>query len=144
MSFEIEKNRYIVVLGKTGSGKTVAFGIPLLLKLDLKRFHPQAIVLTPTRELADQVAKELRKLARKINDILKPFFADRGLNLIDFKLEFGKTVDGEILLVDEISPDSCRFWDMDTNEKLDKDVFRQDLGSVKVAYEEVLRRILNK
>ena len=86
----------------------------------------------------------LKTLGRKVNDILKPFFAKRKLNLIDFKLEFGKTADGEILLVDEISPDSCRFWDMDTNEKLDKDRFRQGLGGLKVAYEDVLNRILEK
>lgn len=88
--------------------------------------------------------EELKRLGREINSILKKFFAERNLNLVDFKVEFGVDKDGNILLADEISPDSCRFWDMDTNEKLDKDVFRQDLGSVKVAYEEVLRRILNK
>ena len=85
----------------------------------------------------------LRKKAREINTILREFFDSRGLNLVDFKLEFGKDSEGNILLADEISPDSCRFWDKKTNEKLDKDRFRQDLGSVKVAYEEVLRRILS-
>ena len=70
------------------------------------------------------------------------FFDKKDLKLVDFKIEFGKTKDGEIILADEISPDSCRFWDKNTNEKLDKDRFRQDLGNVKVAYEEVLRRIL--
>jgi len=84
----------------------------------------------------------LKERARKVNDILVPFFADKGLTLVDFKLEFGKDKDGNILLADEISPDSCRFWDSKTNEKLDKDVFRQDLGNVKLAYEEVLKRIL--
>jgi phosphoribosylaminoimidazole-succinocarboxamide synthase len=63
------------------------------------------------------------------------------LKLVDFKVEFGKDSNGNILLADEISPDSCRFWDMQTDEKLDKDRFRQDLGNVKVAYEEVLNRI---
>ncbi len=94
--------------------------------------------------LVDDVKKLdiLREKGRKINDILKDFFAKRRLNLVDFKIEFGIDKDGEILLSDEISPDSCRFWDMDTNEKLDKDRFRQDLGNVKVAYEEVLKRIL--
>lgn len=84
----------------------------------------------------------LKTKAREVNSILKPFFADKGLNLIDFKLEFGRDKDGNILLADEISPDSCRFWDSATNQKLDKDVFRQDLGNVKLAYEEVLKRIL--
>ncbi len=86
--------------------------------------------------------EELKRLGREINVIMKKFFSDRRLNLVDFKVEFGTDSEGNILLSDEISPDSCRFWDMDTNEKLDKDLFRQDLGNVKVAYEEVLRRIL--
>ena len=84
----------------------------------------------------------LKAEAKKINKILKDFFDKKDLKLVDFKIEFGKTKDGEIILADEISPDSCRFWDKNTNEKLDKDRFRQDLGNVKVAYEEVLRRIL--
>ena len=84
----------------------------------------------------------LKAEAKKINKILKDFFDKKDLKLVDFKIEFGKTKDGEIILADEISPDSCRFWDKNTNEKLDKDRFRQDLGGVKVAYEEVLRRIL--
>ena len=84
----------------------------------------------------------LKAEAKIINKILKDFFDKKDLKLVDFKIEFGKTKDGEIILADEISPDSCRFWDKNTNEKLDKDRFRQDLGNVKVAYEEVLRRIL--
>lgn len=93
--------------------------------------------------LIDDVKKLdiLREKGRKINDVLKAFFEKRRLNLVDFKVEFGIDENGEILLSDEISPDSCRFWDMDTNEKLDKDRFRQNLGNVKVAYEEVLKRI---
>lgn len=85
----------------------------------------------------------LKSEARKINMILKDFFDSKNLKLIDFKLEFGKDMQGNIILADEISPDSCRFWDKDTNEKLDKDRFRQSLGNVKLAYEEVLRRILS-
>ena len=84
----------------------------------------------------------LKELARKINSILKDFFAKRDLILVDFKVEFGIDSSGEILLADEISPDSCRFWDAKTKKKLDKDRFREGLGSVKVAYEEVLNRIL--
>lgn len=87
--------------------------------------------------------EELKRLGREINSILKAFFNERNLKLIDFKVEFGVDMEGNILLSDEISPDSCRLWDATTNEKLDKDRFRQGLGTVKVAYEEVLKRILN-
>ncbi|MCF6172518.1 MAG: phosphoribosylaminoimidazolesuccinocarboxamide synthase [Campylobacteraceae bacterium] len=86
--------------------------------------------------------EELKRLGREINSILKKFFEIRGLNLVDFKIEFGVDNQGNILLSDEISPDSCRFWDIKTNEKLDKDRFRQGLGNVKMAYEEVLKRVL--
>lgn len=85
---------------------------------------------------------ELKRMGREINDILKRFFKECGLNLIDFKVEFGVDKDGHILLADEISPDSCRLWDLETNKKMDKDIFRQGLGDVKSAYEEVLSRIL--
>jgi phosphoribosylaminoimidazole-succinocarboxamide synthase len=86
----------------------------------------------------------LKQRGLQINRLLKEFFAKRRLNLVDFKVEFGIDNEGEILLSDEISPDSCRFWDMDSGEKLDKDRFRQNLGNVKVAYEEVLKRILGE
>lgn len=100
-----------------------------------------ALILGAVKNQAE--LDELKAVARKINEILFKFFAEKGLKLVDFKIELGLDKDGNILLADEISPDSCRFWDAKTNQKLDKDVFRQDLGSVKVAYEEVLRRILN-
>lgn len=83
----------------------------------------------------------LKSRAGAINDVLKTFFADRRLKLVDFKLEFGRHK-GEILLGDEISPDTCRFWDLDTDEKMDKDRFRFDLGGVEDAYTEVQRRVL--
>ncbi|WP_336883589.1 phosphoribosylaminoimidazolesuccinocarboxamide synthase [Priestia koreensis] len=83
----------------------------------------------------------LKESARKINDILIPFFKDKNIILVDFKLEFGRTKDGKIILADEISPDTCRFWDAKTKQKLDKDVFRRDLGSLTEAYEEILMRI---
>lgn len=86
---------------------------------------------------------QLRAMAREINDILRPYFHNKGLNLVDFKLEFGRDTDGKIILADEISPDNCRFWDLQTGEKMDKDRFRQGMGGLKVAYEEVLNRILN-
>ena len=90
---------------------------------------------------ADQKTVDtLRDMATKVNSLMKPFMAARGLTLVDFKLEFG-FFKGEIILADEISPDTCRFWDSQTNEKLDKDRFRRDLGGVEEAYEEVLRRI---
>ena len=78
---------------------------------------------------------------RQVNEYLKKYFAAIGILLVDFKLEFGKTADGKIVLADEISPDTCRFWDMKTREKLDKDRFRRDLGNVEDAYQEVFRRI---
>jgi phosphoribosylaminoimidazole-succinocarboxamide synthase len=86
---------------------------------------------------------QLRAMARQINDILRPYFHSRGLNLVDFKLEFGRDSEGKIILADEISPDNCRFWDLETGEKMDKDRFRQGMGGLKVAYQEVLNRILN-
>mgnify|MGYP003384753626 FL=1 len=87
---------------------------------------------------------KLRRVARQINDILQPYFEEKGLNLVDFKVEFGKDKDGNIILIDEISPDNCRFWDIKSGEKMDKDRFRQGLGGLKVAYQEVLNRILGK
>jgi phosphoribosylaminoimidazole-succinocarboxamide synthase len=85
---------------------------------------------------------QLRAMAREVNSILRPYFHEKGLNLVDFKLEFGRDTNGKIILADEISPDNCRFWDLATGEKMDKDRFRQGLGGLKVAYEEVLNRIL--
>ncbi|MEH7415580.1 phosphoribosylaminoimidazolesuccinocarboxamide synthase [Neobacillus drentensis] len=90
---------------------------------------------------AEQELVEIRKQALKINEILKEFLQTKNIILVDFKLEFGKTPAGNIILADEISPDTCRFWDADTMKKLDKDRFRRDLGSVEEAYQEILRRI---
>lgn len=83
----------------------------------------------------------IKEIARKINEILLEFFIQRNLRLIDFKIEFGRDNNGDIILADEISPDSCRLWDKDSNKKMDKDIFRQNLGNVKDAYQEVLNRI---
>lgn len=83
----------------------------------------------------------LRKETLKINELLKEFFIKINLKLVDFKIEFGKTSDGEIILADEISPDTCRLWDKDTNKKLDKDIFRRDLGDLTEGYKEVLERM---
>jgi phosphoribosylaminoimidazole-succinocarboxamide synthase len=84
---------------------------------------------------------ELKRLALKVNDGLVDFFSAVGLRLIDFKIEFGKRSDGQIVLADEITPDSCRLWDKKTGEKMDKDRFRRDLGNVKESYEEVFSRL---
>ena len=86
----------------------------------------------------------ITKLAFKVNDVLKQFLAEKEVILVDFKLEFGKDTEGNILLGDEISPDTCRFWDANTLEKLDKDRFRRDLGNVEEAYHEMLRRLTGK
>lgn len=83
----------------------------------------------------------IKKMAFTVNDVLKEYFASIGVELIDFKLEFGKTADGTIVLADEISPDTCRFWDIETHEKLDKDRFRRDLGGVEDAYAEMMKRV---
>ena len=93
-----------------------------------------------TREELDTISS----LALKINEALTKFFAGIGIELVDFKLEFGKTSDWKIVLADEISPDTCRFWDIKTHEKLDKDRFRRDLGNVEGAYREIVRRIFGE
>ena len=93
-----------------------------------------------TKEEIDLIAS----YALKINEVLSDYLKDVNIELIDFKLEFGKTSDGKIVLADEISPDTCRFWDSVTNEKLDKDRFRRDLGGVENAYHEVLKRLLGE
>lgn len=81
------------------------------------------------------------ELSKQVNSVLGAFFAERGVTLVDFKLEFGKDAEGVVRLGDEISPDTCRFWDSATGEKLDKDRFRRDMGGVEDAYAEILRRI---
>ena len=88
--------------------------------------------------------KTVRKYALKVNEILKAFFLEIGLQLIDFKIEFGKTPDGIIILADEVSPDTCRLWDVETNEKMDKDRFRRDLGNVEETYQAVLERVRSR
>ena len=80
----------------------------------------------------------------KVNDVLTAYLKDLNIELIDFKLEFGKTADGTIVLADEISPDTCRFWDSVTHEKLDKDRFRRDLGGVEDAYHEIMKRLMGE
>ena len=92
-------------------------------------------------KLADpKIVEEIKQQARKINSVLQPFFKDRKMILVDFKLEFGLH-NGTLMLADEISPDTCRFWDAGTKESMDKDRFRKDLGKIEEAYQEVLRRV---
>jgi phosphoribosylaminoimidazole-succinocarboxamide synthase len=92
--------------------------------------------------LADQADLDrVRIYTRKVNEVMKNFFETKGLKLIDFKIEFGKTPDGRIILADEVSPDTCRLWDIETNEKMDKDRFRRDLGKVEETYQAVLERV---
>ena len=93
-----------------------------------------------TKEEIDLIAS----YSFKVNQVLSEYLKEANIELIDFKLEFGKTKDGQIVLADEISPDTCRFWDAQTHEKLDKDRFRRDLGGVEDAYQEILRRLLGE
>ncbi|MGN1080715.1 MAG: phosphoribosylaminoimidazolesuccinocarboxamide synthase [Acutalibacteraceae bacterium] len=102
----------------------------------INEYHAVALSLASKEEI-----ETIKSMAFKINDILKSYFASLGVKLVDFKLEFGKTADGKIILADEISPDTCRFWDAKTDEKLDKDRFRRDLGGVEDAYNEMMRRV---
>jgi phosphoribosylaminoimidazole-succinocarboxamide synthase len=113
------------------SYKDDSLGDPLI-----NDYHAVAIGATTFAEL-----DEIYRITAKINVVLSEFFLARGIRLIDFKLEFGRTADGRLVLADEISPDTCRFWDAKTGEKLDKDRFRRDLGNVKEAYVEILNRI---
>lgn len=93
-----------------------------------------------TREELDTIAA----YSFKVNDFLRDYMKSAGIDLVDFKIEFGRTSDGKIILADEISPDTCRFWDINTHEKLDKDRFRRDLGGVEDAYNEILKRLLGE
>lgn len=105
----------------------------------INEYHIDALGLANHEELS-----LIASYSFKINKILFNYFKDLNIELIDFKLEFGKTSDGKIILADEISPDTCRFWDTNTGEKLDKDRFRRDLGGIEDAYKEVLKRLLGE
>ena len=105
----------------------------------INEYHALALKLA-TREEIDTI----KALAFKTNELMKDFFKKINVDLVDFKLEFGRLSDGTIVLADEISPDTCRFWDSRTHEKLDKDRFRRDLGNVEGAYQEMMRRILGE
>ena len=99
-------------------------------------YHAIALKLATKKEI-----ETIKTYAFKVNEVLKEYFLKLGVRLIDFKLEFGKLPDGTIVLADEISPDTCRFWDAKTGEKLDKDRFRRDMGGVEDAYKEIFKRV---
>ena len=105
----------------------------------INRWHALALKLATAEEI-----DLIEKYAFKVNEVLKAYFMKLDITLVDFKLEFGRLADGTIVLADEISPDTCRFWDVHTGEKLDKDRFRRDLGGVEDAYNEVMRRLMGK
>lgn len=102
----------------------------------INSYHALALRLATKEEI-----ETIKKYAFKVNEVLKAYFLHLGVKLIDFKLEFGRLPDGTIVLADEISPDTCRFWDAKTNEKLDKDRFRRDMGGVEDAYAEIFKRV---
>ena len=104
----------------------------------LNDYHALALNLATAEEI-----ETIKNYAFRINDVLKAFWSECGITLVDFKLEFGKTSDGTIILADEISPDTCRLWDSVTKEKLDTDRFRRDMGGVEDAYSEVMNRLMN-
>jgi phosphoribosylaminoimidazole-succinocarboxamide synthase len=110
--------------------KNDALGDPLIADE-----HVRLLKLATPEQMA-----EIKRLALKVNSLLKPFFHERQMILVDFKLEFGMH-SGKVILADEISPDTCRFWDMTTKESMDKDRFRKDLGKIEEAYQEVLKRV---
>ena len=103
----------------------------------INEYHIAALNIATKKEL-----EEISNYAFKINEILRDYLKQDNIDLIDFKLEFGRLADGKIVLADEISPDTCRFWDSKTGEKLDKDRFRRDLGNEKEAYQEVIKRLM--
>ena len=113
------------------SYKNDALGDPLL-----NAYHALALKLATKEEI-----ETIKQYAFRTNELLKAFWAECGVTLVDFKLEFGRLSDGTIVLADEISPDTCRLWDSKTGEKLDQDRFRRDLGGVEDAYQEIMRRL---
>ena len=105
----------------------------------INNYYALALGLATKEEL-----ETIEKYAFKVNEFMLKFFKGLNIDLIDFKIEFGKTSDGTIILADEISPDTCRFWDSTTHEKLDKDRFRRDMGGVEEAYQEIMKRLMGE
>lgn len=126
----IEEGTVLPISTLEFSYKNDAYGDPLI-----NDDHALAMGLATREQLA-----QVREYAHRINQLLQAYFIERGIKLIDFKLEFG-VYEGKVILADEISPDTCRLWDMETNKKLDKDRFRRDMGGVEEVYQEVLSRI---
>lgn len=116
------------------SYKVDELGDPLL-----NTHHALALKLATKEEI-----ENISAMTFKINAVMKAYFATLGVKLVDFKIEFGRLADGTIILADEISPDTCRFWDAETNEKLDKDRFRRDMGGVEDAYKEMMHRVFGE
>ena len=102
-------------------------------------YHAIALKLATREEI-----ELIKSMTFKVNEVMKQYFDTLNVTLVDFKLEFGKTADGTIVLADEISPDTCRLWDKTTGEKLDKDRFRRDMGGVEEAYQEIMKRVMSK
>ena len=102
-------------------------------------YHAIALKLATREEI-----ELIKSMTFKVNEVMKQYFDTLNVTLVDFKLEFGKTADGQIVLADEISPDTCRLWDKTTGEKLDKDRFRRDMGGVEEAYQEIMKRVMSK
>ena len=132
--FGVEEGTVLKTPSLEFSYKDDALGDPLI-----NEYHVLALGIA-TREEMDRIAK----YAFKVNEVLKAFFLTLDIELVDFKLEFGKLADGTIVLADEISPDTCRFWDVHTHEKLDKDRFRRNLGGEVEAYQEIMRRMMGE
>ena len=105
----------------------------------LNAYHAIALKLATREEI-----ETIKTMAFRVNEVLTEYFRTRGVRLVDFKLEFGRLADGTLVLADEISPDTCRFWDLKTNEKLDKDRFRRDMGGVEDAYREMMHRVFGE
>jgi len=131
--FGVEEGRTLATPTLEFSYKDDSLGDPLI-----NEYHIRALELATDEEVA-----KISEIAFKVNKLLSEYLINIGIRLVDFKLEFGR-YKGKVILADEISPDTCRYWDKDTNEKLDKDRFRRDLGNVEDAYNEILKRLLGE
>ena len=132
--YGVEEGRELLCPTLEFSYKNDDLGDPLI-----NTYHALALGIATQQDI-----DTISEYTFKINDILKEYLIGLGIKLIDFKVEFGKTSDGTIVLADEISPDTCRFWDAETNEKLDKDRFRRDMGGVEDAYHEIMKRLMGE
>ena len=133
--------RYGVPEGTELKISTIAFSYMNDARQDplINDYHAIALGLATPEEI-----EQIKDYAFKVNDMMREYLLTLGIILVDFKLEFGKTADGQIVLADEISPDTCRFWDVKTHAHLDKDLFRRDLGGAEEAYQEVMRRLMGE